>query len=50
VVFYGVISIQTEKVVEFFLDRDAAEPMIGELRDDEPELAEKLRVEAIRLG
>jgi hypothetical protein len=48
--FYGVVSAQTEKVVEFFLERDAAEAMISEVREDEPVLAEGLRVEAVELG
>jgi hypothetical protein len=48
-VLYGVVSAQTEKVVEFFLEREAAEAMIGEVREDEPLLAEELRVEAIEL-
>jgi hypothetical protein len=34
VLFYGVVSAQTEKVVEFFLEREAAEAMIGEVRED----------------
>jgi hypothetical protein len=38
--FHGVVSAQTEKVVEFFLEREAAEAMIGEVREDEPALAE----------
>jgi hypothetical protein len=59
VLFYGVVTAQTEKVVEFFLEREATEAMIGEDREDEPLLAEDLRVEvtvasfslgAIRLG
>jgi hypothetical protein len=50
VLFYGVVSFQTENVVEFFLAREAAEAMIGEVRKDEPLLAEDLRVEAIELG
>ena len=50
VLFYGVVSGQTEKVVEFFLECDAAEAMIGEVREDEPVLARELRVEAIELG
>jgi hypothetical protein len=50
VLFYGVVSAQTENVVEFFLEREAAEAMIGEVREDEPVLAEDLRVEAIELG
>ena len=50
VLFYGVVSAQIETVVEFFLEREAAEAMIGEVREDEPVLAEELRVEAIELG
>ena len=38
--FYGVVSAQTEKVVEFFLEREAAEAMIREVRENEPLLAE----------
>ena len=45
VLFDGVVSAQPEKVVEFFLEREAAEAMIGE----EPALADELRVEAIEL-
>jgi hypothetical protein len=48
--FYGVVSARTEKVVEFFLERDAAEAMISEGREDEPVWAEELRVEPIELG
>jgi hypothetical protein len=47
VLFYGVVSFQTEKVVEFFLEREAAEAMIGEVRKDEPELTKELRFEAV---
>ena len=39
VLFYGVVSVQTEKVVEFFIEREAAEAMIREVREDEPLLA-----------
>ena len=49
VLFYGVVSARTEKVVEVFLEREAAEAMIGEVREDEPLMAEELRVEAIEL-
>jgi hypothetical protein len=35
------------EVVEFFLDREAAEAMIREVCEDDPDLAELLRVEAI---
>jgi hypothetical protein len=41
---------QTEKVAEFFLEREAAEAMLREVREDEPALADDLRVEAIELG
>ena len=34
---------------EFFLERETAEAMIREVREDEPVLAEVLRVEAIEL-
>ncbi len=44
---YGVVSAQTEKVVEFFLEREPAEAMIDEVGEDEPTLAEDLRVEPI---
>jgi len=50
VVFYGVVSAQTEKVFDFFLEREAAEAMIGEARADEPLLAQGLRVEAVELA
>jgi hypothetical protein len=50
VLFHGAVSAQTEKVVEFFLERKAAEAMIGEVREGEPELAVDLRVETIELG
>jgi hypothetical protein len=43
--FYGVVSAQ----IEIFLERQGTEAMIGEVREDEPELAEALRVEAIEL-
>jgi hypothetical protein len=47
VLFYGVVSAQTEKVVEFFLEREAAAAMIDEVREDV--LARELRVEVIEL-
>jgi len=33
VLFYGVVSAQTRKIVEFFLMREAAEAMIDEVRE-----------------
>ena len=47
--FYGVVSAPDREGVEFFLEREAAEAMIGEVREDEPALAEVLRVEAVEL-
>jgi len=47
---YGVVSAQTEEVVEFHLEREAAETMIQNLREDEPVLAGDSRVDAIELG
>jgi hypothetical protein len=49
VLFYGVVSAQTEKVVEFFLEREAAEAMIGEVREAR-RCWRRMRVEAIELG
>ncbi len=48
--FYGVVSVQTEKVVEFFFERDAAEAVIVEVRGDDPDLADVLCVEEVELG
>ena len=48
-IFYGVVSAQAESVLEFFLEREAAEGMIREVREDEPGLAEDLRFGAIEL-
>ena len=46
---YGVVP-RRGKVVEFFLEREAAEAMVGEVREDESALAENLRVETVELG
>lgn len=48
--FYGVASAQSEAVVEFFLERESAEWMIPEVREDESVLAADLRVEAVELS
>jgi hypothetical protein len=47
VLFFGVVSAQTEKVVEYFLEREAAEAMIREVCEDDPDLGALLRLEAI---
>jgi hypothetical protein len=50
VVFYGVVSTNTEAVVEFFLEREQAEAFIAEVKDDEPETAALLSVEPVEFG
>lgn len=45
--FFGVVSADTEQVVEFFPDRDQAEAFIAEVEEDEPETAALLRVEQV---
>jgi hypothetical protein len=45
--FYGVVSAQTERVLDSSSSGRAAEAMFGEVREDEPLLAEDLRVEAM---
>ena len=48
--FYGVVSAQTEKVVEFFLEREAAEVISGRFGRTSRRWRKDLRVEAIELG
>jgi hypothetical protein len=47
--FFGVLSTETESVVEFFLEREKAEAFVAEVESDEPETAVRLRVEPIEL-
>jgi hypothetical protein len=49
VLFYGVVSAQTEKAIELFLEREQAETFIAEVDEDEPDLAALLRVEPVEL-
>jgi hypothetical protein len=49
VLFYGVVSTQTEKAIELFLEREQAETFIAEVDEDEPDLAALLRVEPVEL-
>jgi hypothetical protein len=46
-VFYGVVSAETERVIEFFLAPEEAEGFIAEVEGDEPETAAWLRVESV---
>jgi hypothetical protein len=50
VIFFGVVSSQTEKALELFLERERAEAFIAEVEQDEPETAALLRVEPVELG
>jgi hypothetical protein len=45
--FFGVVSEQTEVAFEFFLEQERAEAFVAEVEADEPEPAALLRVEAI---
>lgn len=42
---YGVVTSETESVVEFFATREQADRFITEVDADEPETAEQLRME-----
>jgi hypothetical protein len=44
VVFYGVVSAETDKVVQFFPTRAEAEAMVVGVVEEAPELAELLEV------
>jgi hypothetical protein len=47
---YGVVSAETEQVVELFRDREQAEAFIAEVEQDEPETVALLRVEPVEVG
>jgi hypothetical protein len=50
VLAYAVVrTVAPEEAVEVFIRREDAERFVQEVRDDEPELAELLSVEAIEL-
>lgn len=49
-VFYGVVSAETEKVVQFFPTREEAEAMVAGVLEDAPELAELLEVVPIEFS
>jgi len=48
VLFYGLVSAPDREGVGFFVEREAAQAMIGEVRESAP--TGDLRVEAIELG
>jgi hypothetical protein len=49
VLVYGVVRAQTEEAIELFIRRADAERFAGEVRDDEPDLADLLGVEPVEL-
>ncbi len=48
-IVYAVVSDQTEKAVGLFVRREQAERFLEDVRADEPELAERLRLEPVEL-
>ena len=49
VVVYAVVSAQTEKAIDTFVRREDAERFLEEVRADDAELGERLRLEPIEL-
>ena len=48
--FYGVVSRETEKIVQFFPTREEAEAKVARVLEAAPELAELLRVVAVEFS
>jgi hypothetical protein len=48
--FHGVVSVESERVVQFFLEHEQAEAFIADVEQDEPETATQLRIERVRLS
>jgi Tic22-like family len=49
VLVYAVVTEETEKAVGLFVRRERAEQFLEAVRADEPELAERLRLEPVEL-
>ena len=49
VLIYATVSAETEHAVELFLRREDAEEFLDEVRADDEELAESLRLEPLEL-
>jgi hypothetical protein len=49
-IFYGVVSEETETALELYVDRADAERFIAEVEQDEPDTAARLHVEEVELG
>jgi hypothetical protein len=48
-VFYGLVSAETDRAIDLFPDREAAEAMLADCLADEPGWADVLSVERIEL-
>ncbi len=46
---YAVVSPKTEKAVDMFVRREDAEAFLADVRADDPELADRLRLEPVVL-
>jgi hypothetical protein len=46
---FAVVSVQSKHAVEIFVRREQAEHFLEDFRADEPELAERLRIEPVEL-
>ena len=44
---FAVVSAETEKAIELFVRREDVERFLDDVREDEPELAEWLRLEPV---
>jgi hypothetical protein len=49
VLIYAVVSEETEKAIDLFVRREQAERFLEDCLRDEPELAERLRLERVEL-
>jgi hypothetical protein len=49
-IFYALVSPQTEQAVDLYPTREAAEAEIENVRKDDAELAESLRVEPVEMS
>ncbi len=46
---YAVVSAETEKAVDTFVRREDAERFLADVQRDDPELADRLRLEPVEL-
>jgi hypothetical protein len=50
VLFYGVVSAETQRVVQFFQTREEAEALIAGVLEEAPELSGLLEVAAVEFS